>query len=83
MSKILKLSAQWCAPCATMDVQLQTLGTDYESLVEHIDIDKTPDIAKQYGIRSIPTLIKLDDSGKEVGRSVGSLTLVKLAAFIK
>ena len=83
MSKILKLSAQWCSPCATMDVQLQTLGSDYGSLVEHIDIDKNQELAKQYGIRSIPTLIKLDDSGQEIARSVGSLTLVKLAEFIK
>jgi thioredoxin-like negative regulator of GroEL len=83
MSKILKMSASWCSPCATMDVQIQTLGVDYESLVEHIDIDKNPELAKQYGIRSIPTLIKLDDSGQEVARSVGSIPLTKLAAFIK
>jgi thiol-disulfide isomerase/thioredoxin len=81
--KILKFSANWCAPCKAMQVQIDRLNEDgkLNTEIEHIDIEKNPDVAKEYGIRSIPTLIKLQ--GKmEIARSVGSLSNEKLLDFL-
>jgi thiol-disulfide isomerase/thioredoxin len=77
MSKILKLSANWCAPCKQMDIQLDRLGLS----VEHFDIEVSKDMARDFNIRSIPTLIKLSDSGEEVFRLIGVQTDAKLMEF--
>ena len=79
MSKFLKLSADWCAPCKQMDIQIEKLAPLVE--IDNINIDTRHDIAVKYDIRSIPTLIKLDDNGDVLKRSSGSLTDAKLLEF--
>lgn len=78
MSKVLKLSAPWCSPCKQMDSQLARL----QMVVEHVDIDVDKNLGKLYAIRSIPTLIKLDDAGIEIGRLIGAQTDAKLLEFL-
>lgn len=77
MSSILKLSAEWCSSCKLMDPQLARLGL----IVSHVDIDVDTSYSKKYGVRSIPTLIKLSRTGEEVGRLVGSQSDSKLKEF--
>jgi thioredoxin-like negative regulator of GroEL len=82
MSKVLKLSTSWCKPCAAMDVQLEKLNGQFVTEVQHINVEVSPEFAKQYNVRSVPTLIKLDAAGNEVSRSMGSLTDAKLLEFL-
>jgi thioredoxin 1 len=42
--------------------------------VTEIDIDEDMDTAMKYGVRGVPTLILLDDEGKQLVTNVGSLT---------
>ena len=77
MSTILKLSADWCSGCKLMDIQLNRLGL----IVNHVDIDSDTSYTKKYGVRSIPTLIKLSETGEELGRLVGSQSDSKLKEF--
>lgn len=70
--KVLKFYATWCGPCKGMSMILK--GMENLPEIEEIDIDQNTELTTQYGIRSVPTLVKLDDSGTEIGRYVGSAT---------
>lgn len=59
--------ASWCGPCKMISPILETL----ENInVIKIDVDKFSDVAKNYGVMSIPTLIYFKD-GKEVRKEIG------------
>ena len=67
--KLLKFSGAWCGPCKMQAQELKEHPVNIE--VEEIDIntDKN-DLAIEYNIRTIPTMILLDDN-KEVHRWTG------------
>jgi len=65
---VLRFTASWCQPCKALAQQLEELGLDKDVTV--IDIDEQQDLAIQYGVRSVPTLIAVDNN-KEVKRMVG------------
>ena len=50
--------------------------------VEKIDIDDNVELAKQYGVRGVPTLVVVDDAGNEVRRKVGVLQEAALLEFL-
>ncbi|WP_336035297.1 thioredoxin [Halobacterium yunchengense] len=64
--------ADWCGPCKTQDPILDDLEEDYGDRVvfEKIDVDENEDIANEYQVRSIPTVVVEDDDGV-VERFVG------------
>lgn len=64
-----------------MDAQLKRLFPLLE--VTKVDTDEERQLAVQYGIRSIPTLIILDENGKEFKRLTGSVTDSKLKEFFE
>jgi thioredoxin 1 len=66
--KVLRFTATWCQPCKAMAQQLEELGLSKDVTV--VDIDEQQDLAIQYGVRSVPTLIAVDNN-KEVKRMVG------------
>ena len=51
--------ADWCPPCRKLAPTIETLAKDYGDriLVVKVNVDKGPQLAKRYGIRSIPTVI--------------------------
>ena len=51
--------------------------------IEVIDVDENLAMGKIYAVRSVPTLILLDDSGEEIKRNVGALKEKDLLEFIK
>ena len=69
MKKILRFTASWCGPCKTMAKQLEGVNTGIP--IEVIDIDVHSDIAVEYGIRSVPTLVMLEDN-IEIKRMTGT-----------
>ena len=66
--EVLRFTASWCQPCKALAQQLEELGLDKEVTV--IDIDEQSNLAIQYGVRSVPTLVALDNQ-KEVKRLIG------------
>ena len=66
--EVLRFTATWCQPCKALAQQLEELGLDKDVTV--VDIDQQQDLAIQYGVRSVPTLIAVDNN-KEVKRMVG------------
>jgi thioredoxin 1 len=55
MKKILRFTASWCQPCKAMAKNLENADLDIE--IEVVDIDIHTDLAVEYMVRSVPTLI--------------------------
>lgn len=64
--------ADWCGPCNAMAPVIEELAKELEGKVkvEKINVDENPDIAVEYNVMSIPTLIVFKN-GKEEKRLVG------------
>jgi thioredoxin 1 len=64
--------AEWCGPCRTLGPVIDALSDDYDgrATVAKVDIDANQQIAMQFGIRSIPTVM-LFDKGQLVESFVG------------
>ncbi len=76
--------APWCGPCLMIAPVLEELAGEYEGRLRtvKVNVDDSPNVAEQYGIRSIPSLVFFKD-GKEVTRAIGALPKAKLAAVIQ
>ena len=67
--KYLYFSAPWCGPCRMFGPIMERVGETVP--VEKINIDEDQETAMEYSVRSIPTVVLVDDSGKEYARQVG------------
>jgi len=85
MINILKFGAPWCVPCGNLAVELKKI--DFSSMntsLDEFNLDDDDDmiVASQYRIRSVPTLVFIDDSGNELHRHVGSATASQITEII-
>jgi thioredoxin 1 len=64
--------AVWCGPCRAISPIVSELADEYAGKVKvcKVDVDTAQNIAAEYGIRSIPTLIFMKN-GEEVDRIIG------------
>ena len=63
--------ATWCGPCRMIAPMVEEIAEEREDiLVGKVDVDSEPELAKSFGIVSIPTLILVKD-GKETARVMG------------
>ena len=75
MKRILRFTASWCQPCKALAYNLEVANLNLP--IEVIDIDVHDNIAQDYGIRSVPTLVMLEENN-EVKRIVGTKTVNQL-----
>ena len=61
--------ATWCMPCKRQGVILEEMAAN-GTAIGKIDVDEQPELAAQFGIMSIPTLLVFQ-GGKEVERLIG------------
>ena len=57
-------------------------GVSLPYTISSIDIDDSPNLAADYKVRGVPTMILVDDNDKEVGRLVGAKTKAEIEEFI-
>lgn len=64
--------AAWCGPCRMLGPVIEELSTDFEgkAIVGKVDVDNNQEIAAEFGIRSIPTVL-IFKNGELVDRVVG------------
>lgn len=73
--------ATWCGPCKMMGPVLDELKESRSVKVVKVDVDESEDLAKQYGIMSVPTLM-LFKNGQLVSKKVGYIPLELLNDWI-
>ncbi|TAE09852.1 MAG: thioredoxin [Bacteroidetes bacterium] len=71
--------ATWCGPCKVVAPSVEELADEYEgrAVVGKVDVDNNPQVANQFGIRSIPTLLFFKN-GQVVDKLVGALPKSKI-----
>tara|TARA_B100000768_G_C11255647_1_gene366268 strand:+ start:932 stop:1249 length:318 start_codon:yes stop_codon:yes gene_type:complete len=75
--------AEWCGPCRMVGPIVDELHTDYEgkAVVGKVNVDDQQEIAAQYGIRNIPTILFFKN-GEMVDKNVGVAPKADLAKKI-
>ena len=75
MKKILRFTASWCQPCKALAKHLEAAELDIP--IEVVDIDVHEQVAIDYSVRNVPTLVLLNDD-VEVKRITGVKTFKEL-----
>jgi thioredoxin 1 len=62
--------AEWCGPCKMLEPTVASLAADSPAVVAKVDIDDNQALARQQGVRGVPTL-ELYADGAQVEQVVG------------
>ena len=62
---LMDFHADWCGPCKKQDPILDEIKTEWGDrfVLEKVDVDEEQDVANEYQVRSLPTLIVENDDG--------------------
>ena len=76
--------ADWCGPCRMMAPAFEQAGKSLagRALFVKVNSDDNPALSARYGIRSIPTLLRLE-GGRETARQSGAVPAGAIVAFAK
>ncbi|PSM16560.1 thioredoxin [Nitratireductor alexandrii] len=75
--------AEWCGPCKMIAPSLEEISKEMAGKVKvaKVNIDENPELAAQFGVRSIPTLM-LFKGGEVADIKVGAAPKTALSAWI-
>ena len=75
--------AEWCGPCKMIGPSLEEIATEMAGKVKitKLNIDENPELAAQFGVRSIPTLM-IFKGGEVADIKVGALPKTALSQWI-
>ena len=74
MNKIYYFSANWCGPCKMLSPIMEKSGLPYQK----VNVDSDQELSTKYGIRNVPTLVKVNSNGDELDRLVGAQPLEQI-----
>jgi len=77
---IVDFFATWCGPCRMLSPVLEEIQDKYK--IVKVDIDESNDLAKKYGVMSVPTIIKFKN-GEEIDKNIGFLPKEELINWIE
>jgi thioredoxin 1 len=70
--------AEWCGPCRVVAPMLGRLADEHPELrIAKLDVDQDPELASEYRVRGIPTLVRFD-GGSETRRASGAIPYPEL-----
>jgi thioredoxin-like negative regulator of GroEL len=81
MKQVLYFSAGWCSACKGVTPIIEQLVSTKSIPVNKIDTDYDVSYVEEYKIKSIPTIIVLEN-GNEIKRYTGPITLAQLQNLI-
>jgi thioredoxin 1 len=74
--------ATWCGPCRMLSPIVDEVASEHPDIkVGKINVDEQPELAQQFGIMSIPTLLVFKN-GEKVQESVGLIPKEKVEALL-
>jgi len=79
--KILKFSSSTCSPCKNLSKTLSEMQAPFP--VEEVDVDSDRELALMYKIRSIPTLLLVDQEGAVVSAKTGAASKANLERWFE
>ncbi|XP_078360627.1 thioredoxin, mitochondrial-like [Oculina patagonica] len=76
--------ADWCTPCKALTPKLDAIVGEKDGLLElaKVDVDQNPDLAMQYEVRGIPTVLAIKN-GKVVDNFTGLIEKEQLRQFVE
>ena len=75
--------AEWCGPCKQIAPALEEISNEHAGVtIAKVNIDENPELAAQYGVRSIPTLIAFKN-GEPADMKVGAVPKSSLEGWVK
>lgn len=77
--KYMLFTAPWCTPCSNLKKSLPENALDD---VQEVNVDTQRDLAEKYNVKSVPTLIRVDEDGVEDGRITGTMAPNTFIDFI-
>ena len=79
---LLDFYADWCGPCKMVSPVVDQIAEQHpEYVVGKINVDDEEDLAAQFGVMSIPTLVVLKN-GEQVNKSVGVIPKEKILEML-
>lgn len=79
---LLDFWASWCGPCRMLSPVVDEIAQENDAIaVGKVNVDEQPELATQFGVMSIPTLMVFKD-GKAVNTSVGVVPKAKILAML-
>ena len=79
---IVDFYATWCGPCKMFGPVFEDVSLKNDINFVKVDVDKYSEIARKYGVMTIPTVILFKD-GVEVKRNIGFMSEQELSKFLK
>lgn len=79
---LLDFYANWCGPCRMVSPLMEEIAEETpQILVGKINVDEEPELARKFGVMSIPTLMVLK-GGKVVNQSVGARSKAQILSML-
>ncbi len=74
--------ADWCGPCQLLEPVVEQVAAETDGTVAKVDIDADQELAAEYGVRGVPTLLLFAD-GEPVERLVGMQEEARLRSLVE
>ncbi len=79
---VIDFYAEWCGPCKMLSPILDKVSKEMNLDTYKVNVDEVEDVARQYGIMSIPTVM-IFEKGKMTKKNVGFMDDAELREFVK
>jgi thioredoxin-like negative regulator of GroEL len=80
--KLVKIAASWCLPCKALGATLHGVNHPLVENMEELDLDTEIARAQRYGVRSVPTLLIVDEQDQVIRTLNGNQPKEKIIEFL-